>query len=83
MKTVFHSKVLVGKRDVAYFIISNEQTQSKQVCYFLFLTCFVFEPAHDKTYNKTRVTSKDSGQPVHLPSMARVLVHPCLNSWRL
>ena len=25
------------------------------------------EPAHDKTYNKTCVTSKDSDQPVHPP----------------
>ena len=31
-----------------------------------------------KTYNKTRVTSKD--QPVHPPSIARVLVHPSLDS---
>ena len=32
-----------------------------------------------KTYNKTCVTSKDSDQPVHPPSMARVLVHPSLD----
>ena len=31
----------------------------------------MIEPAHVKTYNKTCVTSKDSDQPVHPPSMAR------------
>ena len=31
-----------------------------------FLFVLIFEPAHDKTYNKTCVTSKDSDQPVHL-----------------
>ena len=40
----------------------------------------VNEPAHDKTYNKTCVTGKDSDKPVHPPSMARVLVHPSLDS---
>ena len=38
------------------------------------------EPAHDTTYKKTSVTSKDSGQPVHPPSMSRVLVYPSLDS---
>ena len=36
-----------------------------------------FESAHNKTYNKTCVTSKDSDQPdepVHLPSIAWVLI---------
>ena len=37
------------------------------------------EPEHGKTYNKTCVTSKDSNQPVHPPSMARVLVHHSLD----
>ena len=37
------------------------------------------EPAH-KSYDKTCVTSKDSDQPVHPPSMARVLVYPSLDS---
>ena len=32
-----------------------------------------YEPAHDKPYNKTCVTRKDSDQPVHPPSMAMVL----------
>ena len=39
-----------------------------------------FEPAHNKTYNKTYVTSKDSDQLVHLPSMAWVLIYPSLDS---
>ena len=34
--------------------------------------------AHNKTYIYTCVTSKDSDQPVHPPSM--VLVHPFLDS---
>ena len=38
------------------------------------------EPAHDETYSKTCLTSKDSDQPVHPPSMARVLVYPYLDS---
>ena len=35
-----------------------------------------YEPAHDKTYNKTCVTSKNSDQPVRPPSMPRVLIYP-------
>ena len=38
------------------------------------------EQAHDKTYNKTCLASKDSGQPVHQPRMVRVLVHTSLDS---
>ena len=38
----------------------------------------LFEPAYDKTYNKTSMTSKDSYQPVHSFSMAGVLVYPSL-----
>ena len=34
------------------------------------------EPAHDKTYRKTFVTRKDSEQPVHPSSMAKVYVYP-------
>ena len=40
----------------------------------------IYEPAHDNTYSKACVTSKDSDQPVHLPSVARVLVYPSLDS---
>ena len=39
----------------------------------------IFEPAHGKTYNKTYVSNKNSDQPVHPPSMARVLVHSSLD----
>ena len=39
----------------------------------------VIEPAHDRTYNKTCVTSKYLDQPVHPPSMARVLMYPSLD----
>ena len=41
---------------------------------------FLLEPVHDKTYNKTCVTSKNSDSPVHPPSMTRVLIHPSLDS---
>ena len=34
----------------------------------------IFEPAHDKTYNKTCVTRKDSVQLIHPSSMAKVIV---------
>ena len=37
-------------------------------------------PAQDKTYNKTCMTSKDSDQPVHPPSMAKVLIYLSLAS---
>ena len=39
-----------------------------------------FEPAHDKTYNKTCMSSKDSDHPVHQFSMVRAVVYPSLNS---
>ena len=39
-----------------------------------------YEPAYDKTYNKTCGISKDSEQPVHAPSEARILVYHCLDS---
>ena len=39
------------------------------------------EQEHDKTYNTctTYVNSKDSDQPVHPPSAARILVYPSLD----
>ena len=40
----------------------------------------IIEPAHDKTYNKTYVTSKDSDWHVHLPSMAKIFVNPSFDS---
>ena len=36
----------------------------------------IYAPSHNKTYKKTCTTSKDSDQPVHPSSMARVLIHP-------
>ena len=38
----------------------------------------IYEPVHNKTYNKTCVTSKD--QPIHPPSMTMVLIYPSLDS---
>ena len=53
----------------------------KQAVYVgLHLLHLQYEPVHDKTYNKTCVTSKDSNQPVHLPSMARILLYFSLDS---
>ena len=40
----------------------------------------IIEPAYDKTHNETCVTSIDSDQTVYLPSKARVLVYPSLDS---
>ena len=40
----------------------------------------MIELAHDKTYTKPCVTSKDSDHPVHLPSMAKVLLYTSLAS---
>ena len=57
------------------------------VCWLLSVQIFVinafyqplFEPDHDKTYNKTCATSKDSDQPAHLHTLIRVLAdHICL-----
>ena len=39
-----------------------------------------YEPARDKNYNNTCVTNKNSDQPVHPPSIARVLVYPAGDS---
>ena len=39
-----------------------------------------YEPAQDKSYNKTWVTSKASDQPEHRPSMASDCVYPSLDS---
>ena len=38
------------------------------------------EPAHDKTYNQTCATSRNSDQSVLPPNMARVLDHPSLDN---
>ena len=39
-----------------------------------------YEPALDRTYNKSYATSKDSDQPVNLLSMTRTLVYPSLDT---
>ena len=40
---------------------------------------YKIELVHDKTYNRTCLTSKDLDQPVHPPSIVRVLVYPSLD----
>ena len=39
----------------------------------------IVEPEHDKIFNKTFVTRKDSDQPLHPSSKTRILVYPCLD----
>ena len=46
----------------------------------VFVMSTKIEPAHDKTYNKACMTSKDLDQPVYPPSMSSVLAHSSLNS---
>ena len=36
------------------------------------VSSLIFEPAYDKTYNKTCATSEDSDQPAHQPNLIRV-----------
>ena len=50
--------------------------KQKVFIYFLISPQNMIEPAHDKSYNKTFVTSKDSDQPANPPSMAKVLIYP-------
>ena len=38
-----------------------------------------YEPAQDKTYDKTCVTNKDLDQPVNPPSMAKIFVDASLD----
>ena len=86
--------ISLGKRMTDFFAFQSVVKCVPSLVLFTFLPvvigklCFVMvaslEPAHDdKTYNKTCVTRKDSQQPVHPPSMARVLVYPSLIDWRL
>ena len=65
-----------GSRNKFDRVISRERVpvQNSKLC------ISYNEQAHDKIYNKTCVTSKDSDQPIHPPSIVRVLVHPSLNS---
>ena len=50
-----------------------------RLIFFLFLQEKIWA-SNDKTYKDTFLTSKDSDQPVYLPSMATVLVYPSLDS---
>ena len=50
------------------------------MCKYMRVLLSINEPVHDKNYNNTRVTVKDSDQLVHPSSMARVLVYPSLDS---
>ena len=40
----------------------------------------LYQPAHDKAYNKACVTSKDSDLLVHSSSIGKFLVHSSLDS---
>ena len=61
-----------------------ERTNEQMLLIGTHIICFYGEirnePTHDKTYNKTCVTNKDSDQPVHPSSLAMVLVYPSLDS---
>ena len=52
--------------------------------YFIYIDtaviCIPIKLAHDKTYNKTCVTSKDSDRPVYPSSTARVRDYPSLDN---
>ena len=56
-----------------FFLSVPQQGCAVVVAFLAYLLIFV--PALDKTYNYTCMTSKDSDQLVHLPSMAKVLVY--------
>ena len=60
--------------------IAQIREVSGKYLFFYFFRKKKNEPAHDKTYNKTCLTSKDSDQSVHPLSMARVLVYSSLDS---
>ena len=44
------------------------------------MASIIYEPVHEKAYNKTSVTNKDSDQPVHPPSMTRVFIYCSLEA---
>ena len=46
---------------------------------YAFHSLHIKVPAHNKTYNKTCMTSIDSDQPVHLHNMAKGLIPSSLN----
>ena len=69
-------------------LLPYEESQSNRDSKFCsFMSFFIskgnifrFEPAHNKTYNKTCVTSKYLDQLVHPPSMAKILFHSSFDS---
>ena len=60
--------------------IFDEVDEKTKLMFKVSHSVLIYEPVHTKTYNNTCVTSKDPDQPVHPPSMARVLVYPSLDS---
>ena len=56
-------------------------TQNWQNKWLLVWTRWVFEPAHEKRVLITKVTSEDSGEPVHPRSLARAFAVRSHNIW--
>ena len=73
-----NSRIKVNAAFSVLNLYNHRRWAPRQTC-LLFFTCSN-EQAHNKTYNNTYVTSNESDQPVHPQSMARVLVHPSLDS---
>ena len=68
---------------LGHFTVALDKKSIQIILFFLFLQNVVikaFELVHNKTYNKTCVTSIDSDQPLYPPSMARTLVNSSLSS---
>ena len=65
---------------MAHHLYNANTEQTAQMSRLIYLCTLRYEQKHDKTYNKTCVTSKDSYQPVYPPSTARVLVYPSSDS---
>ena len=64
-----------------YFPFQHTYTSIAFLSSFYFRICFLSNgPVHVQPNNKTFVTSKDSDQHIHLPSMVKVLVYSSLNS---
>ena len=66
------------KCTLLHIIIFTLQLQGFCVflCFFFNRKVLIYEPVHDKTYNKTYATGKDSDQPAHLSSL--FADHMCL-----
>ena len=60
-------------------IVANLNKNTYHTVHCLASSFITTYPAHNKTYNKTCVTSKVSDQPVHLPNKARILSYPTLD----